>query len=85
MHELFPPEQVHVLVAEDLFAEPQATYDALVDFLGLPPARPHRPAGLQGEPLRAAARRCAPARLSDYYAKPNEELFELLGRRADWL
>lgn len=84
VYELFPAEQVHVVVAEDLFAEPQATYDELVDFLGLPPAALTDPRAFKAnryEPLPDDVRR----RLSDYYAKPNEELFELLGRRADWL
>ena len=39
VYDLFPAEQVHVLVAEDLFAEPQGTYDALATFLGLPRPR----------------------------------------------
>ena len=83
LRDLFPPEQVHVLVAEDMFAEPQVTYDALTDFIGLPRAPLTDPRAFKAntyEPLPDDVR----ARLAAYYAEPNEELFELLGRRAAW-
>jgi hypothetical protein len=35
----FPADQLLVLRSEDLFAEPQATFDRVLDFLGLRPAR----------------------------------------------
>jgi hypothetical protein len=83
LRDLFPPEQVHVLVAEDMFAEPQVAYDALTDFIGLPRAPLTDPRAFKAntyEPLPDDVR----ARLAAYYAEPNEELFELLGRRAPW-
>lgn len=84
VYDLFPPEQVHVLFAEDLFAAPQATYDGIVDFLGLPRAPLTDPRAFKAnsyEPLPDDVR----VRLAAYYAEPNEELFTLLGRRATWL
>jgi hypothetical protein len=84
MYELFPAEQVHILFAEDLFAAPQKTYDHLTDFLGLPRAPLTDPRAFKAntyEPLPDDVRE----RLAGYYAARNEELFELLGRRAAWI
>lgn len=81
---LFPREQLHVLFAEDLFAAPQATYDALTDFLGLPRAPLTDPRAFKAntyERLPADMQ----ARLAAYYVARNEDLFALLGRRAPWL
>ena len=37
----FDPAQIHVIVAEEFFADPAAAYRGVLDFLGLPmPARP---------------------------------------------
>lgn len=80
---LFPAEQVHVLFAEDLFAAPQATYDQLTDFLGLPRAPLTDPRAFKANTYEALPDDVA-RRLADYYAEPNEDLFALLGRRADW-
>jgi hypothetical protein len=41
----YPRHQLLILQSEDLYAEPQATYEVVLDFLGLPL---HRPAELAG-------------------------------------
>jgi hypothetical protein len=38
--ERFPPSRFHVLLTEDLDADPEAALDALYRFLGLPSFRP---------------------------------------------
>ena len=72
--DLFPPEQVHVLVAEDLFAVAAgAPTTQLTDFLGLPRAPLTDPRAFKAnvyEPMPDDVR----ARLAGYYAERNEEL-----------
>ena len=84
LRDLFPPEQVHVLVAEDLFAEPQATYDALTDFLGLPRAPLTDPRAFKAntyEPLPDDVR--APP--GGLLRRAERGAVRLLGRRAHWI
>jgi hypothetical protein len=81
---LVPREQVHVLFAEDMFASPQAAYDELTDFLGLPRAPLTDPRAFKANHYEAVPDDVR-ARLAAEYAGPNEELFELLGRWADWI
>jgi hypothetical protein len=84
VYRLFPEDHVHVLLAEDLFKAPQATYDELTDFLGLPRAPLTDPRAFKAnayEPIPDDVR----ARLAEHYDKHNEALYALLGRRADWI
>lgn len=81
----FPADQVHVLVAEEFYADPQTACDGVARFLGLDPA-----------PLPAAAGRAwnaAPSdllipetreALKDHYAPFNEDLAGLLNRELPW-
>ncbi|RPF22767.1 sulfotransferase domain-containing protein [Myceligenerans xiligouense] len=81
----FPAEQVHVLVAEEFYADPQRACDGVAECLGLDPA-----------PLSAEARRprnAAPSskllpatreELSRHYAPFNEDLAGLLNRELPW-
>jgi hypothetical protein len=81
---LFPSEQLLVLFAEDLFAEPQATYDAITDFLRLPRAPLTDPRAFKANTYERLPDTLQ-ARLAAYYADRNEDLFALLGRRAPWI
>jgi Sulfotransferase domain len=80
---LFPPDQVLVLRAEDLFAEPEAVYARVESFLGL---QPHPPAafechnGYRRAPMNPDTR----ARLVEYFAEPNRRLAEMLGPDFSW-
>lgn len=79
----FPRDRVHVLAAEDFYAEPQKTCDQTFAFLGLPPA-----------PLRdAKAWNAAPSRqlepetrqaLAEHFAPHNAELERMLDVTFDW-
>jgi len=81
----FDPDQLHVIQAEEFFAEPAAVYGRVLEFLGLDmPARPPqfkahnaRPAGGMLPETRA--------RLAEHFAEPNRRLEELLGRRLGWI
>ncbi|MBO0608592.1 sulfotransferase domain-containing protein [Myceligenerans salitolerans] len=81
----YPAERVHVLVAEEFYADPQRACDGVAAFLGLDPA-----------PLSAEARtprNAAPSstllpatreELTRHYAPFNEELAQLLNRDLPW-
>ncbi len=81
--EHFPQEGVHVVCAEEMFADPAAVYSRALEFLGLPdeplPAFPPLNANAYS-PLADGLK----ARLGSYFEDANEELFVLLGRRLDW-
>jgi len=82
--ERFAPEQIHVIVAEEFFADPASAYGRVLEFLGLdmPPRPPQfkafnaRPAGGMAPETRE--------RLAARFSEPNRRLEELLGRRLDW-
>lgn len=78
-----PPEQLLVVRSEDLYTAPQATYDTVTGFLGLPPhdlARARRHNYHPADPLPADVRED----LAQYYREPNEELYRLLDRDMEW-
>jgi hypothetical protein len=80
---LFPSDRLLVLRAEDLFAEPEATYARVESFLALPA---HPPAAFE----RHNSHRRAPmhpdtrARLVEHFAEPNRRLVEMLGPTFTW-
>ena len=82
--ERFAPEQIHVVIAEEFFADPAAAYAGVLEFLGLdmPPRPPQfkafnaRPAGGMAAETRE--------RLAAHFAEPNRRLEEMLGRALDW-
>ena len=79
----FPREQLLVLNSEQFFADPQATLDGVTDFLGLDR---HRWSSFEVHhkghyaPMKPESRR----RLLDFFREPNEELYDLIGRRFAW-
>lgn len=80
---LFPPQQLLVARAEDLFAEPEALYARVESFLGLaphPPATFERHNGYRRAPMHPATR----ARLVEHFAEPNRRLAEMLGPGFTW-
>jgi len=80
---LFDSKQLLVLRSEDLFAESQPILDQLAAFLDIPGWTPRdlRPRfAAKGQGLDAATR----ADLVEYFEKPNQRLYELLGRDLGW-
>jgi hypothetical protein len=79
----FPAEQMLVVRSEDFFADPQASYDRALAFLGLPPWRP--PSFARYNAARPAV--MAPdtrALLEEHFAQPNRDLAEYLGIELGW-
>ena len=72
-----PRDQFLVVRSEAFFADTQATYERVLDFLGLPrwtpPQHRRRNAGADRAPLAAATRE----RLDREFATSNERLFDL--------
>lgn len=83
--DLSPREQVLVLRSEDLYREPQATYDRVLDFLDL---GPHQRRGEFGKHHGHADRPTIdPAdaeHLRDHFAPHNQRLAQLLGTAEPW-
>lgn len=79
----FPREQLLVIRSEDMYADAQAVFDNVCDFLGLP--RIPLPTK---KTFNASARAPMPesvrADLSAYYRRPNQELEAYLGRPLNW-
>ena len=81
--EHYPRERVHVEISERFFRDPQAGYERVLEFLGLPSMtlRDARPRNITvGEPLDALTRRKLSARI----APENERLEEFLGFQLGW-
>ncbi|MFI0351476.1 sulfotransferase domain-containing protein [Actinomadura sp. 9N407] len=83
LYELFGRDRVHVLFAEDFFAEPEPVYDGVLDFLGLSRRRPDaferhnaRPRSPMPEELRA--------RLETHFEPHDHQLAALLGKVPPW-
>lgn len=79
---LFPPEQLLVLKAEDLFSEPAETMATVWDYLELEPMyqgeyEAHR---AQSYHVHASTRQY----LADYFAWHNRKLYQLLERDFGW-
>lgn len=81
--EHFPPEQLLVLAAEELYRDPPAAVARVVDHLGLPP---HPTGSRVARNTRSYAPMASTTRrlLERHYAPHNERLFRLLGTTFDW-
>jgi len=78
LFELYPREQIHIIIAERMRADPGDTYAQLLAFLGLEPAAgtfKSRHQRTYDQPMDPEMRR----ELLDLFAGPNGELFGLLG------
>lgn len=80
---LFPESQMHVISSEEFFSEPERVLTGLLDFLGLPrwlPPSFKRHNSYRYSKLDDNTR----ARLAEYYAEPNQRLYEYLGVDYGW-
>ena len=80
---LFPRERFLIISSEEFFADPGRGFNEVLSFLGLAPW------DLGTYPKYNARERSSMApetrrRLQDYFAKPNQELYELMGRDFGW-
>jgi hypothetical protein len=80
---LFDRNQILILAAEDLFAEPERVVSQAQEFIGLPP---HRPRDLTAKNARSYTPIPGPlrARLREEFAPHNARLYELVGRDFGW-
>ena len=80
----FRPEQLLVLVAEEYRADPQATYDRIFDFLGVPPAIiDHLDVHVREHTTRLTDEQRE--RMAELYRPHNERFFQMIGREVpEW-
>jgi hypothetical protein len=79
----FPAVHVLVLPSEDLYRDPQPTFDVVCQFLGLNPLPLdsfERHNYIPISPMGAGVRR----ELEDFYAPHNEQLYAMVGRDYGW-
>jgi Sulfotransferase domain len=84
MRRHFPADQIHVLDSESFFEQPETTYGAVLDFLGLPqvlPAAFDRWNARPSSPMAESTR----ARLREHFLGRDRALAEMLGRDPAWL
>ena len=81
---VFPREQFLLIRAEDFFAETQAIFDEVLDFLALPPhaleQRKKHNVGKYSATLSDAMRQD----LSNYFRPHNQQLYDFIGRDLSW-
>jgi hypothetical protein len=80
---VFPREQLLIVSSTDLHDRPAETYGEILDFVGVEPYELDsypRVFSREYTPMREETRE----RLAAYYAEPNRQLYELLGRDFGW-
>jgi len=79
-----PAERIHVIESESFFEQPEPTYGAVLEFLGLPKVLPDRFDRWNGRPSSPMSEQTR-ARLRDHFADHDRSLAGLLGRAPAWL
>ena len=85
MADLLGRERVHVVDSGAFFAEPEKEYDAVLDFLGLPPAETYPPFERHNARPRVGMPERIRAALTDYYAPYDARLAAWLGQKLSWM
>ena len=80
---LFPRAQILVLSSSAFFADPDAQYRRVLDFLGLRPVSLRKYETFNPRTYRPMAE-ATERRLTDYFAEPNRRLYELLDEDFGW-
>lgn len=84
---VFPREQFLILESDALFNEPENSLTRIHDFLGLPQTGECKPEYfkcLHSASYRGEMSEGTREKLKAYYARPNEDLYNLLGVTYDW-
>jgi len=76
-------ERLHVIDSGDFFTAPEASFDAVIDFLDLPAWRPARFEQRNARP-RADLQPALRARLDEHFAPDDDALAAWLGRTPSW-
>lgn len=84
LYAFFPREQLHLEMAEDLYADPNSCCNRILRHLGLEPFDLPDPRPRNSSANRASLSPAAEAELRAYYAPHNARLAELLGRDLPW-
>jgi hypothetical protein len=79
----YPTDQVHVVMSEEFFADPQRVFSSLSTFLGLEQPTASRFDRYNAQP-RSDLDEATRARLTAYYEPHDRRLAELLGRQLAW-
>ena len=81
--EHFDRDRLFICDSERFFTDPQAVYDRVLDFLGLPPFDPQHFVA-RNTRVYADISPDLRASLAERFRGDNERLFDLLGERFDW-
>jgi hypothetical protein len=82
-HEYFPPKRLLVLRSEDLYEDPPAVLDQVIDFLGLPSWKLTEFKAYNQKPYQPIHPETR-LRLAEHFAPHNARLYEYLGRDFGW-
>ena len=83
IHEVVGSDRLYLLDADDFFQHPVEEFRALLRWLGLPDYIPDTVPAENAQP-RAAMDEQLRARLRDYFAIPDSELADLMGKTPSW-
>ncbi|MFC7645738.1 sulfotransferase domain-containing protein [Streptosporangium lutulentum] len=81
--EIFPSENILIMLAEDLYKSPQLAFDRVVEFLGLPPSQllvAERHNYLPAPQMNPLTRE----ELTEFYRPHNRDLFDSMGVDFGW-
>jgi Sulfotransferase domain len=80
----FPPERMLILFSDDMYANPAATYEIVLDFLGLSPHDLRTYVARNKRPLERPMDPDTKAQLTAYFEPFDRRLEALLGRPVPW-
>jgi Sulfotransferase domain len=84
IHRYVPAARVHVLESESFFADPERTYGAVLEFLGLPVVMPDRFDRWNARPSSPMPEETR-SRLRAHFAGHDQQLAQMLGREPAWV
>lgn len=79
----FPREQFHILKSEDMFSNPEETYNSVIAFLGLSPFYDAK-FEKHNSAHRSKMKPETATQLREYYRPHNAKLYEMINRNMHW-